>query len=341
MERSCRGTKRRFYLRLQTEDHIIAAHPDVMRIIEKGGTPHADNEQEICSVTRDKGPIARLHPIIKGVRVAIQPAQILFRSTASRPILWEKATPTHLLVKQQRSPIRRRSMRFLASTRVSVYRSAILRLSSGPRRGVQLKILSPACWATPLKMIQTGTLKPWSPSIRLRAPGTNLQQRTTLSFRSRPRAQCIADIGAVLAYGYHSRCLRPSFTIFQGRRNIPGFYSKASPVTAPLALFHSSTGPKRQYPANLVSETVRAIVDGTAFPATLLQAAVRRNRAAQEVTYPRAALIKACLNRTNRYYSNNQKELTVCLDPANLNVGYILGRLFSVLEKIRRKPIPA
>ena len=46
------------------------------------------------------------------------------------------------------------------------------------------------------------------------------------------------------------------------------------------------------------------------------------------------------LNRTNRYYSNNQKELTVCLDPANLNVGYILGRLFSVLEKIQEEAHP-
>jgi CRISPR-associated protein Csd1 len=89
--------------------------------------------------------------------------------------------------------------------------------------------------------------------------------------------------------------------------------------------------------SNLVTDTMRAIIGGTAYPATLLQAAVRRNRADHIVTYPRAALIKACLNRTNRFYTNNAKELTVSLDPTNRNIGYNLGRLFAALEKIQSR----
>jgi CRISPR-associated protein Csd1 len=81
---------------------------------------------------------------------------------------------------------------------------------------------------------------------------------------------------------------------------------------------------------------MRAILEGTPYPATLLQAAVRRNRAEQEVPYPRAALIKACLNRTLRFNNpKNEKEITMSIDPANTNIGYRLGRLFAVLERVQ------
>jgi len=77
------------------------------------------------------------------------------------------------------------------------------------------------------------------------------------------------------------------------------------------------------------------------YPVTLLQAAVRRNRAEQYVPYPRAALIKACLNRALRFNNqNNEKEITMYLDPDNMNIGYRLGRLFAVLEKIQIEANP-
>jgi len=56
-------------------------------------------------------------------------------------------------------------------------------------------------------------------------------------------------------------------------------------------------GKSENIPPNLAGDTMRAILGGTPYPATLLQAAVRRNRAEQNVTYPRAALIKASLSQ--------------------------------------------
>ncbi|MCX5905550.1 MAG: type I-C CRISPR-associated protein Cas8c/Csd1, partial [Proteobacteria bacterium] len=94
-------------------------------------------------------------------------------------------------------------------------------------------------------------------------------------------------------------------------------------------------------PPNLAGDTMRAILEGTPYPATLLQAAIRRNRAEQNVTYPRAALIKACLNRTLRFNNpTNEKEFTMCIDPENTNIGYRLGRLFATLEKIQSDANP-
>ncbi|MFY9148611.1 MAG: type I-C CRISPR-associated protein Cas8c/Csd1 [Smithellaceae bacterium] len=94
-------------------------------------------------------------------------------------------------------------------------------------------------------------------------------------------------------------------------------------------------------PPNLAGEVMRSILQELPYPVTLLQAAVRRNRAEQYVPYPRAALIKACLNRALRFNNqNNEKEITMYLDPDNMNIGYRLGRLFAVLEKIQIEANP-
>jgi CRISPR-associated protein Csd1 len=86
----------------------------------------------------------------------------------------------------------------------------------------------------------------------------------------------------------------------------------------------------------LGGDVMRAILDGTPYPLTLLQAVIRRIRAEHEVNNPRAALVKACLNRSLRVHNPTmEKELTMSLDPTNKNIGYRLGRLFALLEKIQ------
>ncbi len=76
------------------------------------------------------------------------------------------------------------------------------------------------------------------------------------------------------------------------------------------------------------------------YPNTLLQGAIRRVRAEQDVSYPQAAILKACLNRRMRSEETSEKEMTVSLDYSNTNSGYRLGRLFAVLEKIQEEANP-
>jgi CRISPR-associated protein Csd1 len=110
-------------------------------------------------------------------------------------------------------------------------------------------------------------------------------------------------------------------------------------------------GKSENIPPNLGGDVMRAILSGRSYPLTLLQGAVRRIRAEQakkdergnsamNVTYPRAAIIKACLNRQVRISQTYEKELTVTLDTTNINSGYRLGRLFAVLEKIQEEANP-
>lgn len=103
----------------------------------------------------------------------------------------------------------------------------------------------------------------------------------------------------------------------------------------------SSRQEEKNIPPNLAGDTMRAILEGRPYPETLLQASIRRILAERDVGYPRAALIKACLNRKNLYTNHgNQEEIKVSLDHDNMNAGYRLGRLFATLEKIQEDASP-
>ena len=91
---------------------------------------------------------------------------------------------------------------------------------------------------------------------------------------------------------------------------------------------------EKNIPPNLAGNVMRSILEGRHFPETLLSGALRRNRAEQKVTYPRAAIIKAFLNR---YYK--KEVIKVSLDNEYSNEGYLLGRLFAVLEQVQKEAL--
>jgi CRISPR-associated protein Csd1 len=96
-------------------------------------------------------------------------------------------------------------------------------------------------------------------------------------------------------------------------------------------------------PPNLVGDFMRSILNGTPYPETLLQAALRRihSDAENRVKPIRAALIKACLNRyLQAHPQNGVKEIEMALDTEQPSIGYQLGRLFAVLEKIQEEANP-
>ncbi len=90
---------------------------------------------------------------------------------------------------------------------------------------------------------------------------------------------------------------------------------------------------------NLGGDFMKAILAGTPYPDTLLSSAIRRIKGEREVTYPRASLIKAVLVRKERY-KNKKEEICMSLDTSNINPGYLLGRLFAVLERAQEAANP-
>lgn len=84
---------------------------------------------------------------------------------------------------------------------------------------------------------------------------------------------------------------------------------------------------------------LRAILQGTAYPRTLLSSMIGRFRAGDDISYIKAAAIKACLVRDRRLRSAG-REVPVSLDPNHPSVAYRLGRLFAALEKAQKEAVP-
>lgn len=90
---------------------------------------------------------------------------------------------------------------------------------------------------------------------------------------------------------------------------------------------------------NLIGSVMQSVLKGLPYPATLQQQCIRRIRAEQKVTRERAAILKAYINRFNRY-KNIKEEVSVSLDRNCTNKGYLLGRLFAVFEKVQQDTHP-
>ncbi|PIE62863.1 MAG: type I-C CRISPR-associated protein Cas8c/Csd1 [Desulfobacter postgatei] len=91
---------------------------------------------------------------------------------------------------------------------------------------------------------------------------------------------------------------------------------------------------------NTAGQVTEAVFKGIPYPLNLLHSTIRRIRAEQHITRIRAAIIKASINRFNRFYNKNkEEELTVALDKTNRNSAYLLGRLFAVLEKVQYRAL--
>ena len=94
--------------------------------------------------------------------------------------------------------------------------------------------------------------------------------------------------------------------------------------------------------AYLLAQLLNSILTGSPLSYALLVTVIARIGAEQGVSYPRAALLKMWLNRYSRSQQINfvnqiEEEITMSLDENNTQLGYRLGRLFSVLEKIQEE----
>ncbi len=87
---------------------------------------------------------------------------------------------------------------------------------------------------------------------------------------------------------------------------------------------------RENVPPNLAGEWLRAILTGNRYPMTLLSAVLMRLRADKDVNPLRVQILKALLIR-----NYDRKDAPVALEADYPNRGYQLGRLFAVYERIQ------
>ncbi len=127
------------------------------------------------------------------------------------------------------------------------------------------------------------------------------------------------------------------------------------PVTVGRLLLETAPSVDRKrdkIPQVLVGPLMQAVLEGTMYPQSLYATLIRRIRSdfndpkqprlERKVTYPRASYLKAHLKRKARIMGDRTMEeaLTEMLNPENKNEGYVLGRLFALLEKAQQDANP-
>ena len=110
----------------------------------------------------------------------------------------------------------------------------------------------------------------------------------------------------------------------------------------PLGLFALAASTvrdvRRDLPVSTPRALFRAAISGTPLPTGIAYQVVRRCRADQRVTRPRAALIKLVLLSQEPHQP--KEDYMVALEPSHPSTAYHCGRLLAVLEAVQKAALP-
>ena len=296
--------------------------------------------QGICLVTGAEGPIAQLHPSIKGVRDAQSSGASLvsFNAPAFCSYGWEQGenAPTG----EYAAFAYGTALNHLLADRKHVYQmgsTTVLYWAEGAESAY-----SDVFGALAMDAESHYSDKDLQGMLRALANGESvLYDEQMLDPNRTFYVLGLAPNAARLSVRFF---LRNSFGAFL--KNIEAHHQRLEiqrpnfdkTVRLPLWRLMSETvnqNARDKSPSPLMAgEVLRAILEDTYYPATLLNGIVLRIRAEHAVTRGRAAILKAYyLKNTNKDVP--KEVLTVALNPESKNVPYTLGRLFSVLEAIQ------
>lgn len=326
--------------RLAGESVAVCERPDVVHAITSylagagGGTAR-------CLITGANDTVERLHPPIKGVRGAQTSGANIVSFNLSAFNSWGKEQGTN-------APVGKKA--------AFAYTTALNHLlSMDSRQRMQVGDASTVFWAEKDTFLENDFDAFFGESPK-DDPDRHAQavKRIYESVRSGASHLDEADGARFFVLGLSPNAARIAVRFWHVAtvRELAGTlrrhfddtridHAPFEPDSLPLVRLIAATALQGKYdniPPSLAGETMKSVLAGTPYPHTLMQAAINRIRAEKgTVTYPRAALVKAWLNRYTRQSELNEKEMTVPLDETNINTGYRLGRLFSVLEKAQEE----
>jgi CRISPR-associated protein Csd1 len=322
--------------RLLPDVELVCQRPAVRAVVEHPET--IDAVQQRCLISGENEVIERLHPSIKGVWGA---------QTSGANIVSFNLDAFNSYGKTQgfNAPIGQKT--------AFAYTSALNHLlRKGSRQRLQVGDASTVFWAEKEHPLEDDFLALFEADrddpdrninavralYRAPATGTGHISDDSTPFYVLGLAPNAARIA--IRFWHHSKVGEIAGNIRQHFDDLRIVHGPRDPEFLSLSRLLESTAlqaKRDNIPPNLAGDFMRAILSGTPYPWTLLTAAIRRIRAEQRLTYPRAALIKAVLVRNHR---QNPQEVAVSLDLANTNIGYRLGRLFAVLERAQEAANP-
>ncbi|WP_300674878.1 type I-C CRISPR-associated protein Cas8c/Csd1 [Desulfoluna sp.] len=336
---------------MEGDDVPLHENPEVISVWKgRQGSGEADGYSAPCLVTGEVQPIARLHPPIKGV-VGGQPAgcaivsfnldaflsygkEQSFNAPVSKHVAFAYTTALNYLLRRENKRsllIGDSSTVFWAEKKTPAedLLSVMFDLSNepeeenseeGPGEDVQTarkvrSLLRALCDGRPSEA-PMGDL---DPDVRFFVLGLAPNQS-----RISVRFWCRSTFGELAQkISTHYAALR----IERQYQNQPEF-----PALWQILLETAAQQKRENIPPMLSGALSRSVLTGSRYPESLYAAVIGRIRADKQVNYIRAAIIKACLIRN---HPDKAGEMTMALNSDRKDVPYLLGRLFSLLEKVQ------
>lgn len=290
--------------------------------------------QAICLVTGIEGPVARLHPSIKGVWGAQS-------SGASLVAFNQESFASYEHEQGDNAPISEAAV-FRYTTALNVF------LAKGSRNRIQIGDASTVFWADASDAVVAekaeiafvAMFEDVDETVETRKIGDLLAHIRN----GRPLEQVAPELSKGVRF--HVLGLAPNAARLSVRfwfdndfgvlaRNYQRFVAdmrveppprESSPALWKYLSEMAVLGKRENVPPNVAGEWMRAILSGAAYPQTLLSTVLMRIRADGDINALRVAILKALVIR------NYKKEAPVALDAENTNKGYLLGRLFAAYE---------
>lgn len=340
------------------EESPVCSLPEVLASV--GARAKDTVGQGLCLVTGETDAIRRIHPPIKRVRGAQTsgadivsfnlPAFCSFGRSqgANAPVGMRTASAyttalNHLLVSEQSLQVGDSTTVFWAE-RAHPLENLLSQLFDDPPRdnpdqGTQaLKAL--------YEMPLTGTTAVEETRTKFYVLGLAAPSKSRLTVRFWHVATVGELAGHIQQHFKDLEIVRPQY-VANPFLSLKTLLSAVAPPSA-----QRRDGDIDSLPPKLAGDFMQTILNcRLLYPQPLLTAALTRIRAeqakkrdngkpAEHVTYARAALIKAWLNRYIRNNHPQEREINMALDESCTNLGYRLGRLFALLEHIQQDANP-
>lgn len=324
--------------RLSGEFEFLHDRPAARALWRQLGAASASNPQ-ICLVTGTPGPVARLHPSIKGVWGA--------QSSGASLISFNLDAFTSYGHDQgDNAPV--------SEAAAFAYTTALNRfLEKDSNHRIQIGDTSTVFWADAEPDTAEQAESYFSAYFDPRAEDSIETAKIGDKLEAIRRGARLTDVQPELSQGvrFHVLGLAPNAARLSVRfywtgdfgvltENYQRYLSDTALQPPPRngwpPLWHylvelAVQRKRENVPPLIAGEWMRAILTGAAYPLTLLSTTLMRIRSDGEVNALRAAILKSVLIRNFK-----SKEAPVALDPANTNKGYMLGRLFAVYEEVQR-----
>lgn len=334
--------------RMDGVQEYIHAHPAALALVTAGPEGEGD---DLCLVTGTRGKAARLHPSIKGVWGAQSSGASLVSFNLDAFTSYGKEQGANAPVSEA------------ATAR---YGAALNRmLDKGSRNRIQVGDATTVFWADASEAGDEAADAADEWAAHFFEPPTDKEEAASVKAQLEAIAQGrpASELNAKLNPGtrFYILGLAPNAARLSVRFWYDGTFGdlerrirehwqdmaitpppKVWPPSAWHLLIETAAQHKSEnIPPLLGGELMRAILNGTRYPRSLMCAILIRIRAEQgEVSAMRAAILRGILARDCRLDSNKQKEVPVALDEQDTNPAYRLGRWFAELEAIQQHALP-